>query len=90
MAAGGLALERRPRSVSSWSRSSVLRAFRPLADFPTVSAPVTWDELAGAVETGIVERLLFTPNQVLERVERNGDIFADVLTREQKLPMPSG
>jgi bifunctional non-homologous end joining protein LigD len=48
--------------------------------WPTVAAPVTWDE----VERG--EALTFLGEDVLERIERDGDLFADVLTLEQRLP----
>jgi bifunctional non-homologous end joining protein LigD len=50
--------------------------------YPTVAAPVTWDE----VERG--EELVFLGEDVLERVERDGDLFADVLTLRQELPSP--
>lgn len=51
---------------------------------PTVSAPVTWDEVSSCAsgETGLV----FEAADVLERVERLGDLFAPVLTLEQELP----
>jgi bifunctional non-homologous end joining protein LigD len=53
---------------------------------PTVSTPVTWDEVeecaAGATE------LRFLSDDVLERVAEMGDLFADVLTVEQRLPVP--
>jgi bifunctional non-homologous end joining protein LigD len=51
---------------------------------PTVSTPVTWDEVAEAVNKK--KRLSFDSNDVLRRVEKNGDIFAPVLTLKQKLP----
>lgn len=42
-------------------------------DEPTVSAPVTWDEVLGAADG---EVLRFTSEQVLDRVGRLGDLFA--------------
>jgi len=48
-------------------------------DRPTVSTPVTWDE----VESG---DLSFEQDEVLERVRRDGDLFAPVLTLTQELP----
>lgn len=53
---------------------------------PTVSTPVSWDEVE-ACATGDAE-LRFTSNDVLARVERDGDLFAEVLTLEQALPIP--
>ncbi|HEU0131381.1 MAG TPA: non-homologous end-joining DNA ligase [Mycobacteriales bacterium] len=53
-----------------------LRALRA----PTVSAPVTWAE----VERG--RDLFFGPADVPARLDRYGDLFAPVLTTEQRLP----
>jgi bifunctional non-homologous end joining protein LigD len=49
-------------------------------EWPTVATPVAWDE----VERG--DRLTFLGEDVLERVERDGDLFAEVLTLRQQLP----
>jgi bifunctional non-homologous end joining protein LigD len=82
---------RKDRVLIDWSQNSrhktticaySLRA-RPR---PTVSTPVTWDEVeegAGGVE------LSFEAGEVLERIERLGDLFAPVLTVEQELPPTS-
>jgi bifunctional non-homologous end joining protein LigD len=51
---------------------------------PTVSTPVTWDEVEAA-SRGEAE-LTFTVTDVLTRVEQLGDLFAPVLTTEQFLP----
>ena len=48
--------------------------------WPTVATPVTWDE----VERG---ELTFLGEDVLARIERDGDLFAEVLTLRQELPM---
>ncbi len=53
-------------------------------DRPTVSTPVTWDEV-DACASGDVE-LVFESADVLERVAAMGDLFAPVLTIEQELP----
>jgi bifunctional non-homologous end joining protein LigD len=50
---------------------------------PTVSAPVTWDEVEAAAEG---EPLSFEAGDVLDRVEAHGDLFADAATLEQRLP----
>lgn len=46
--------------------------------YPTVATPVRWDEVerAAAGETGA---LVFTPADVLARIERDGDLFAALL-----------
>jgi bifunctional non-homologous end joining protein LigD len=53
---------------------------------PTVSAPVTWDEVARCLKNQDPELLVFTADQVLKRVEKLGDLFAPVLKLKQKLP----
>jgi bifunctional non-homologous end joining protein LigD len=50
---------------------------------PTVSTPVTWDEIDAAASGG---ELSFEAPEVLERVERHGDLFAPMLTLQQQLP----
>ena len=47
---------------------------------PTVSTPVTWDEVAGDPQL-----LAFEIDAVLERVNEHGDLFAPVLTMQQRL-----
>ena len=49
-------------------------------DRPTVSVPVAWEELDEPAG------LAFEWNHALERVERDGDIFASALTLKQELP----
>jgi bifunctional non-homologous end joining protein LigD len=49
---------------------------------PTVSAPLTWDE----VEVGDPDALVFEPEGLLARVEGHGDLFAPVAELEQPLP----
>jgi bifunctional non-homologous end joining protein LigD len=53
---------------------------------PTVSTPVTWDEVQTALDAGDASRLVFEAGAVLERIDEHGDLFEPVLTLEQKLP----
>jgi bifunctional non-homologous end joining protein LigD len=53
---------------------------------PTVSTPVTWDEVADAQRNGDGELLAFDTDQVLERVIDLGDLFAPVASLRQRLP----
>jgi bifunctional non-homologous end joining protein LigD len=53
---------------------------------PTVSTPITWEELEGALEKEDAERLVFTSDAVLERAKKRGDLFEPVLKKKQKLP----
>lgn len=50
---------------------------------PSVSAPVTWDELEAAEDPA---DLRFTPDNVVARLEAHGDVFAPVLELNQQLP----
>ena len=54
---------------------------------PTVSTPVSWDEVEVAAD-GRAD-LVFLTDDVLARVEANGDLFAPVLSVEQHLPAKS-
>ncbi len=53
---------------------------------PTVSTPVTWDEVEKCLKKKDAERLKFTSDEVIKRVEKMGDLFAPVATLKQKLP----
>jgi bifunctional non-homologous end joining protein LigD len=53
---------------------------------PMVSTPVTWQEVNAAVESDDPHSLSFDSDAVLKRVERQGDLFALVLTLRQRLP----
>jgi bifunctional non-homologous end joining protein LigD len=52
-------------------------------DRPTVSTPLTWDEVSDIADG---DAMAFTSDQVLERVAEMGDLFAPVQTLEQELP----
>jgi bifunctional non-homologous end joining protein LigD len=54
---------------------------------PTVSTPLTWDEVEAARAP---EDLRFEAPDVLERVKRHGDLYAPVLELEQRLPTGIG
>jgi bifunctional non-homologous end joining protein LigD len=53
---------------------------------PTVSMPIEWTEVEALVRTEDASPLLFSPERALERVAQRGDLFAPVLSLEQKLP----
>ena len=52
---------------------------RPKAGAP-VSTPLRWDEVNASLDPAA-----FTMEEVLRRVEKHGDLFADVLTTKQSL-----
>jgi bifunctional non-homologous end joining protein LigD len=53
---------------------------------PTCSTPVTWEEIEKAADSGDGSNLVFEAQDVLERIEKHGDLFAPVLELEQQLP----
>ena len=57
---------------------------------PTVSTPLKWEEVSSTADAGDPDILRFTYDAALARAEEHGDLFADVLTRVQKLPTLSG
>jgi bifunctional non-homologous end joining protein LigD len=53
---------------------------------PTVSTPLTWDEVEDVLRSRDPADLEFTSDEVLDRVAEHGDLFAPVLELEQELP----
>lgn len=53
---------------------------------PTVSTPVAWPEVEAALRRKDKSLLTFDAEQVLARVDRQGDLFEPVLTLKQTLP----
>jgi bifunctional non-homologous end joining protein LigD len=55
-------------------------------DRPSVSTPLSWDELESGLRAGDAARFSFGPEDVLHRVEEHGDLFAPVLKMRQAIP----
>jgi bifunctional non-homologous end joining protein LigD len=55
-------------------------------DRPTVSTPVTWKEVEECLKKNDPELLVFTSADVLQRVQKLGDLFEPVLTVRQQMP----
>jgi bifunctional non-homologous end joining protein LigD len=53
---------------------------------PTVSTPVTWDEVDDVASSGDPDLVVFEADDVVARVDELGDLFAPVATLEQELP----
>ena len=53
---------------------------------PSVSTPVTWEEVESAVGDDDAGKLTFGPDDVLDRIADKGDLFAEVLELKQELP----
>jgi bifunctional non-homologous end joining protein LigD len=57
---------------------------------PTVSTPVTWEEVESALKKKDPQRLVFESKDVLARVDKRGDLFGPVLILKQALPQLAG
>jgi bifunctional non-homologous end joining protein LigD len=84
-------VEREGKVMVDWSqnhRSKTTIAVYSLRarERPTVSTPITWDEVESAAENDDAASLVFEASDVLERIERHGDLFAPVLELQQELP----
>ncbi|MBA2516412.1 MAG: ATP-dependent DNA ligase [Solirubrobacterales bacterium] len=55
-------------------------------DFPTVSTPITWEEVEAVLDSREPDDLVFDSAAVLARVAEHGDLFAPVEVLEQELP----
>jgi bifunctional non-homologous end joining protein LigD len=55
-------------------------------EHPTVSTPVSWDEVERALKKKDAGLLVFEASQVVKRFEKMGDLFEPVLELRQKLP----
>jgi bifunctional non-homologous end joining protein LigD len=53
---------------------------------PTVSTPVSWDEVEKCLKAKDPTLLVFDSDQLLKRVEKLGDLFEPVIKKKQKLP----
>jgi bifunctional non-homologous end joining protein LigD len=86
---------RKGKVFIDWSQNTASKttvavySVRALAE-PSVSTPVTWDELDDALTSGDAGPLRFGPDQVLERARGLGDLHAPVLEVEQDLPRLDG
>jgi bifunctional non-homologous end joining protein LigD len=84
-------VDRRNKVFVDWSqnhaRKTTVAVYSLRArERPTVSTPVSWEEVERAAESGAGSHLVFEAGQVLERIEEHGDLFAPVLELKQKLP----
>jgi bifunctional non-homologous end joining protein LigD len=55
-------------------------------EHPTVSTPVTWEEVERTLKKKDANLLVFEARQAVSRVEKLGDLFAPVLELKRRLP----
>ncbi|MFL5870403.1 MAG: non-homologous end-joining DNA ligase [Solirubrobacterales bacterium] len=77
-------------SQNDFSKTTVATYSLRCRDRPWASAPLHWDEVAELADDGDPDSVRFEASEVLERVERHGDLFAPVLELKQKLPKAPG
>jgi bifunctional non-homologous end joining protein LigD len=82
---------RKDKVLVDWSQNdrhkTTVSVYSPRAkDRPTVSTPVTWDEVRACEDAGDPDLLVFDTERVLERVADQGDLFGPVVTLAQELP----
>jgi bifunctional non-homologous end joining protein LigD len=77
---------------NEWLKSTVaVYSLRATGHLPFVSTPLTWREVERALKKRDEDAFLFTPEDVVRRIAKHGDLFAPVLTLKQTLPaMQSG
>src|SRR5688572_16127146 len=61
-------------------------SLRAKREAPFVSFPIDWDRLERAVKKGDRDVFLVTPEEAVKRLEKEGDLFAEVLKMKQKFP----
>jgi bifunctional non-homologous end joining protein LigD len=84
-------IEREGRVFVDWSQNhqskTTIAVYSLRArEHPTVSTPLSWDEVTHAAENEDADSLVFEAGDVLQRIEERGDLFAPVLELEQELP----
>ena len=53
---------------------------------PLVSFPLAWNELENLAGQGVPEKLQVTHAEAVDRAEKKGDLFREILTKKQRLP----
>ena len=83
--------ERVGKVLIDWYQNTLTKttvcAYSPRArERPTVSTPLTWDEVSDGADGGEAESLRFVMDDVVARIEAHGDLFAPVADLQQELP----
>jgi bifunctional non-homologous end joining protein LigD len=83
--------ERIDRVVIDWAQNNTLRSIvAPYSlravPFPTVAAPLLWEEIEVAMLDRAADSLFFLAWDVLDRLEKTADPLESVLTQTQRLP----
>src|SRR5689334_20680369 len=84
-------VERKGKVFVDWSqnhrRKTTIAVYSLRArERPTISTPISWEEVEHTLKKGDADLLAFQPSDVLKRIEKDGDLFAPVLELKQELP----
>jgi bifunctional non-homologous end joining protein LigD len=83
---------RKGKVFIDWSQNSDFKttvcvySLRAQREIPYVSMPVSWEELEQALRQQETDLLFFDTETALKRIEKEGDLFAPVLSMKQKIP----
>ncbi len=83
--------ERMGKVFINWSQNDAKKTMVSVyslraGERPTVSAPLAWREVEDAAAHEDAGRLLVLHSDAVSRAEEKGDLFREVLVKEQKLP----
>lgn len=73
-------------SQNSWAKTTATPYTLRAKARPTVSAPLTWDELEAA---GTPDDLVFLASDMPDRLQRHGDLLGPLLNSARARPLPS-
>lgn len=73
-------------SQNTTSKTTVAAYSLRARERPSVSLPLTWDEVASISRSRGKQPIDLSPGAALKRIEKHGDLFEPVLTMRQTLP----
>ncbi|HEY6838374.1 MAG TPA: ATP-dependent DNA ligase, partial [Geobacteraceae bacterium] len=83
--------ERTGRVFINWSQNDAAKTMVCVyslraREMPVASVPLSWEELERLAAAGKAEKFHIDQAQAVARAEKSGDLFREVLSREQRLP----
>jgi len=84
-------VERKKKVFINWSQNDASKTMVCVYSLrarekPFVSCPLSWEELENFVQQGDPEKPQVLHSAAISRVEKEGDLFREVLVKKQKLP----
>jgi len=84
-------VERKKKVFINWSQNDASKTMVCVYSLrarekPFVSCPLSWEELENLARRGAPEKLQVLHSAAISRVEKEGDLFREVLVKKQKLP----